>query len=544
MTGETEAARLVAETLAANGVARVFTVARAGSGAAVEALRAQAIAVVSAALETSAVVMAEATARLSGRPGVALVSGDCGAALAVAGLRLAAHEATPLILLVDGIEGGATCPLRDLLASSAKWVAAIDDPDASVAAVTRAFTIAAAGRPGPVVVLLPTSLEEGLASAPRAVRPAPSVETHPGAASMWDLQKRLWAAKRPLALLGGSRWSEKAYRQFARFADKFDLPVACAFGRQALFDQLDPHYVGDVGPAGDPALAARIDAADLLLIVGADAVEATDRAAAPEGGSSRTLVHVHASAEDLGGAMPADLAIHASPAAFAAAAEGLEPPPAGVAWAAWREAARAEHVAWSQTPPADAGAVPSTVVIDHLRAALPPETILVGDASPASLRLQRHWRFRRFATQLTSAFGAIGRGLPAGIAASLALPDRPVVVATGAGDVLRTLSEFVTARATGVAPIVLLFDDGETATPSDDVAAIARAYGAFAAAVETAAAFAPAFEAARADGGPALLLIRLDGTARPPRAASTKAPEAAAARAEPSARPPVSITRE
>ncbi|MBV5266733.1 thiamine pyrophosphate-binding protein [Pinisolibacter sp. B13] len=526
--GETKAARLVAETLAANGVARVFTVASAGSGAAIDALHAHAIEVVAAALETSAVVMAEATARLTGRPGVVVVSGDCGAALAVAGLRLAAHEATPLILLVDGIEGGATGPLRDLFASSAKWVAEIDGPDGSVAMVTRAFTIAASGRPGPVVVLLPTALAEGLASAPRAIRPAPIVETHPGAASMWDLQKRLWAAKRPLALLGGSRWSEKAYRQFARFADKFDLPVACAFGRQALFDQLDPHYVGDVGPAGDPALAARIDAADLLLIVGADVASGTDRATAPEDGSSRTLVHVHASAEDLGGAMPPDLAIHASPSAFAAAAEGLEPPPAGVAWAAWREAARAEHVAWSESQPADAGAVRMAGVIDHLRAALPPETILVGDASPASLRLQRHWRFRRFATQLTTTFGAIGRGLPAGIAAGLALPGRPVVVATGAGDVLRTLSELATACENGVAPIVLLFDDGERPPSPTDVAAIARIYGAFAAAVETAEAFAPAFEAARVCGGPSLLHIRLDGTASPPRTAPTRIPEAAA----------------
>jgi len=508
MTGETTVARLVAETLAANGVARVFTVASAGSGAAIEALRAQAIDVVSAALETGAVVMAEATARLSGRPGVALVSGDCGAALAVAGLRLAAHEATPLILFVEGSEGGATGPLRDLLASSAKWVAATDAPDTSVAVMTRAFTIAASGRPGPVVVLLPDALAGETVPAPRAIRPAPIVETHPGAASMWELQKRLWAAKRPLALLGGSRWSEKAYRQFARFADKFDLPVACAFGRQALFDQLDPHYVGDVGPAGDPALTARIDAADLLLIVGADVAEAAGRAA-PEDGSSRTLVHVHASAEDLGGAVPPDLAIHASPSAFAAAAEALEPPPAGVAWGPWRAAARAESVAWSQTLPAPAGAMSVAGVIDHLMATLPPETVLVGDASPASLRLQRHWRFRRFATQITSDFGAIGLGLPAGIAASLAAPGRPVVVATGAGDVLRSMPDLATAREGGVAPIVLLFDDGETATPAIDVAAIARAYGAFAATVETTEAFAPAFDTARAHGGPALLHVRV-----------------------------------
>lgn len=509
MTGETTVARLVAETLAANGVARVFTVASAGSGAAIEALRAQAIDVVSAALETGAVVMAEATARLSGRPGVALVSGDCGAALAVAGLRLAAHEATPLLLFVEGGEGGSTGPLRDLLASSAKWVAAIDDPGTSVAVMTRAFTIATSGRPGPVVVLLPDALAEGLASRPRAIRPAPIVETHPGAASMWELQKRLWAAKRPLALLGGSRWSEKAYRQFARFADKFDLPVACAFGRQALFDQLDPHSVGDVGPAGDPALTARIDAADLLLIVGADVGEGTCRVIAPEDGSSRTLVHVHASAEDLGGAVPPDLAIHASPSAFAAAAEALEPPPAGVAWGPWRAAARAESVAWSETLPAPAGAMSIAGVIDHLMVTLPPETILVGDASPASLRLQRHWRFRRFATQITSDFGAFGRGLPAGIAAGLALPGRPVVVATGAGDVLRSMPDLATARERGLAPIVLLFDDGETATPSIDVAALARAYGAFAATVETTEAFAPAFDTARAHGGPALLHVRV-----------------------------------
>ncbi|MFX5747673.1 hypothetical protein ABTE19_22370, partial [Acinetobacter baumannii] len=76
----------------------------------------------------------------------------------------------------------------------------------------------------------------------------------------------LASAKAPLVILGGSRWTEEATRSIARFAERFDLPVATSFRRAALIDADHSHYAGDLGIGPSPGLKARIDAADVILL--------------------------------------------------------------------------------------------------------------------------------------------------------------------------------------------------------------------------------------------------------------------------------------
>ena len=550
-------ARLIVDTLEANGVERVFLVPGESYLAVIDALGDSSIETVTARQESGAAFMAEASAKLTGKVGVCMVTRAPGATNAMGGVHVAEHDSTPMILFVGDIETGfrgrgafQEMDFGRVFGSFAKWVGVIDAPERAVEIVTRAVATATSGRPGPVVVVLPEDVLPQEAEAPVTIRPAQIVETHPGAAQMWDLQKRLWAAKRPIAILGGSRWSEKAVRQFARFAEKFDLPVACSFRRQMLFDHTDPHYVGDVGLGINPALDARIREADLIVMVGGRFAEVPSQSytALSVPFPEQSLVHVHAAAEELGRVYRADLAIHAGPAAFAAAAEGLEPPPAGVAWGAWREAGRADYLAWSEEIPPHAGAVQMAAIYAHLRAVLPAEAIMTTGAGNFSIWLHRFWRFRRFATQASPVSGTMGYGLPAAIAAKLAHPDRPVVALTGDGDFQMTSQEFATACQFDAAVVVILIDNGiwgtirmhqereyptrvhATRLVNPDFAAIARAHGAFAATIERSEDFAAAFDAALASGGPALLHVKFEPEAITPRTTLTKIREASLAK--------------
>jgi len=551
------AARLLVDTLEANGVERVFMVPGESYLAVIDALADSSIATVPARQESGAAYMADASAKLTGKVGVCMVTRAPGATNASGGLHVAEHDSTPMILFVGQIERsfrerGAfqEMDFRKVFGSFAKWVAEIDSADRVVEMVNRAFAVASSGRPGPVVLVLPEDMLVEEAEAPAAILPAPAVETHPGAAQMWDLQKRLWAAKRPIAILGGSRWNDRAVRRFARFAEKFDLPVACSFRRQMLFDHLDPHYAGDVGIGVNPALEARIRDADLILMVGGRLAEMPSQSYTlldipfP----SQTLVHVHAAAEELGRVYRPELAIHASPAAFADAVEGLEPPPAGIAWADWTASIHADYLAWSEEIPANPGAVQLAEVWGHMRAVLPDDAILTNGAGNYATWLHRFWRFRRWATQAAPVSGTMGYGLPAAIAAKLAFPDRPAVALAGDGDFQMTSQEFATAVQVGAAIVVVVFDNGiwgtirmhqerefpgrvhATKLVNPDFAAIARAHGAFGATVTTSAEFGPAFDAALASGGPALVHVMIEPEAITPRTTLSKIRAAALAK--------------
>jgi acetolactate synthase-1/2/3 large subunit len=529
-------ARRIVDLLVANGVERVFMVPGESFLAVIDALADAPIETVVTRHESGAAFMADATGRLTGRPGIAMVTRAPGATNAFAGLHVAEHDGTPMILFVGGVDRGfrhrgafQEMDYRAVFGTVAKWVVELDDPARTDEIVSRAFSVATAGRPGPVVVVLPEDVL-GLPASAGEIRPAPIVDTHPGSAQMWELQKRLWAAERPIAILGGSRWSETAVRRFARFAEKFDLPVACSFRRQMLFDHADPHYVGDVGLGLDPALAARIRASDLVLLIGGRFAEV------PSQGyelvdlpfPSQALVHVHPSAEELGRVFRPDLAVHATPAAFAAAAEALEPPPAGVAWAAWREAARADRLAWSGRLPVVPGAVKMGEVIAGLAARLSDDAILTNGAGNYATWIHRFWSFRKWGTQVAPTSGSMGYGLPAAIAAKLLHPERPVVAFAGDGCFQMTGPELATAVQYGVGIVVLVVDNGSfgtirmhqernfpgrvhaTGLVNPDFAALARAHGALGLTVERAEEIGPALDAALAAGRPALVHLKIE----------------------------------
>ncbi|MES0880275.1 thiamine pyrophosphate-binding protein [Roseibium sp. SCP14] len=545
---------LLVEALERHGAERVFCVPGESYLAVLDALHDASIPVTVCRQEGGAAMMADAHGKLTGKPGICMVTRGPGATNASAGVHVAAQDSTPMILFIGQIERGMRereafqeVDYRQMFGGIAKWVAEIDQADRVPEFISRAYHVATSGRPGPVVLALP---EDMLVETAAVLQP-PSwqqVETHPGLAQMADLQKRLWAAERPIAILGGSRWSEEAVAAFTRFAERFDLPVACSFRRQMLFDNLHANYAGDVGIGANPKLLARIKSSDLILLVGGRLSEMPSQSYSlldiPT--PAQKLVHVHADAEELGRVYRPTLAIHSSPTAFCRAAEGLQPSNE-IKGAGEAEKAHREYLDWSGARPEIPGALQMAGVMEWLEANLPEDAVCTNGAGNYATWLHRFHRFRRYGTQAAPTSGSMGYGLPAAVAAKLTFPDREVVCFAGDGCLQMTMQEFGTACQDGANIIVLAIDNGMYGTirmhqertypgrPSatklvnPDFAALARSYGAYGETVETTEEFGPAFERARASGMPAILHLKLDPEAITPAASLSQIRAAAEA---------------
>ena len=490
--------------------------------------------------EGGAAMMAEAYGKLTGEPGICMVTRAPGATNASSGVHVARQDSTPMILFIGQVGRGMTdreafqeIDFRRMFGQMAKWVAQVDDAARIPEYVSRAFHTAVSGRPGPVVLALPEDMLREAAAVPD---PAPykRIEACASPAALDEFRERLGRAKRPLAILGGGGWNADAAAKVRAFAEASGLPVAASFRRQDSFDNDSACYAGDVGIGINPALARRVKAADLLLVLGARLGEM------PTGGYTlldiphpkQTLIHVHASAEELGRVYQADLPINAGPRAFAGELSKLEPVD-GEVWRAWREEARRDYEAW-QVAPDNPGALQMGQVIAHLREALPADAIVANGAGNFAIWVHRFYRYRRFGTELAPTSGSMGYGAPAAIAAKLVHPRRAVVSFSGDGDFLMTGQEFATAMQYKAAVVFIVVNNGMYGTirmhqersfpgrvsgtdlTNPDFAAYARAFDGFGALVTRTEEFAPAFAAARASGLPSLIELRIDPEAIAP----------------------------
>src|SRR5437763_7493455 len=343
--------QLVVAALRAHRVDMAFSVAGESYLEVLDALfDAPEIRLVTCRQEGGAAFMAEAYGKLTGKPGVLLVTRGPGACNASIGIHTAFQDSTPMVVLVGQVarhqidrEAFQEVDFRKMFAPLAKWVAQIDMAERVSELINQAFQIATSGRPGPVVLALPEDMLRDH-SATVVVGPYRPVRAHPGAADLAEMRRLLVAAERPIMLVGGGGWSDAACADIARFAMANDIPVCCSFRRQDIVDNRLACFVGDLGIGAAPSLVARIKAADLVLAVGARIGEITSQGytllGIPDPG--KTLIHVHAAAAELGRVFRPTVAIQSGMPEFAAAVTALEPI-ANPRWRAWRTEARAEY---------------------------------------------------------------------------------------------------------------------------------------------------------------------------------------------------------
>ncbi|SEJ58856.1 acetolactate synthase-1/2/3 large subunit [Pseudomonas linyingensis] len=533
MTELRSGGQLVVEQLLREGVDTAFCVPGESYLEVLDALHDAPIKLVVCRQEGGAGYMADAHARVTGKPGVFMVTRGPGAANAMVAIHTAWQDSVPLVLFVGLIPRAETYresfqefDLDGWFGSTAKAVFQIEHAERVPELVARAFAIARSGRPGPVVIGLPEDMlrDRVAVQATDSISVQPSV---PAAQTMDELASLLATAARPLVVLGGGGWTPAASRQIQAWAERYQLPVTVDFNCLDLIDQRSPSYVGSLGYGRAQTLAEAMRDADLVIGIGSPLGDiVTDSwALLPVHGHPARLVTVLPDHNALGAAHPRAQRITASVVDFAAALANLQPGEQPV----WAERTRALHEAGEQyrCPAPIAGNVDLNAIFSHLQASLPEDTLVTWGAGNHAGWAGRFMRFTGYPSQLAPRNGSMGYGVPAAIAAALAQPGRQVLSVAGDGCFMMNGQEIAVARGLGVAPLIVVLNNGMYGTirthqeihhphrvsgtdlVNPDFAAYARAYGGHGEVVERTEEFAGALERARASGVVSIIEIRI-----------------------------------
>lgn len=481
--------------------------------------------------ESGAAFMAEADAKVTGIPAVAMATRAVGAANLSIGIHTARQDSTPMLVLLGqvetdhlGKEAFQEVDLPAFLAQLSVFGATVHRSDRAAEIVSRALRIAQGPRPGPSVVAFPADV---LPQPGRPVDP-PRPVTDPVAAetdvvTAFDL---LAAAQRPVLIVGEG--AVDAHRELTAVAEAFGMGVYSAFRRQDAFPNDHPHYLGHLTLGTPPAVVGPLAGADVVLVLGSRLDEVTTQAFTLPAAHSR-VIQVDRAAENLGKIVDPELAIHAAPVAVAAALTELAAAHGHTAEFPFA----AEHSAYLEFSDPTALSTDTTqgvhpaAVMARLRALLPADTIVTNDAGNFSVFGHRYWRFNHPRSQVAPISGAMGYAVPAAVAASLAAPERTVLALAGDGGFLMSGQEIETAARCGAAPIIVIFQNhlygtiamhqarsmGRTAATDIghvDLAAFARALGATAREVADAAELDGAIGELLSCGGPRVLVFHTD----------------------------------
>ncbi len=488
--------------------------------------------------EGGASFMAAAYGKLTGTPGICFVTRGPGATNASIGVHTAMQDSAPMLLFVGqvatdqkGREAFQELDYRAVFGTMAKWAVEIDQTERIPEILSRAWSTALSGRPGPVVIALPEDMLSAATDAAPLLGPPRISEPAPTTDALAEAQDLLSAAKRPVIILGGNLWSAAGREAITRFAESSNIPVLAAFRFQDKFNNRSPVYAGDAGVGMPPHVRRIITEADTILALNIRFGEMTTDAYSafsvpvPE----QTVIHVHPSDGELGKIYQPDLGIHAGPNTFASALA-----PVSGDWEAWRAQARAEYEASLIAPP-QPSPVDMAAVMQAITAKLPEDAIITNGAGNFAIWPSRHISYGPDMRLLAPQSGAMGYGLPAAIAAKLVHPERCVLCFAGDGDFQMNCQELASSAQAGARPIVLILNNGIYGTirahqereyptrvcgtdmVSPDFAALARAYGFYGERVECSEDFAPAFARALASENGAVLDLNIAAEAIAPR---------------------------
>ena len=483
--------------------------------------------------EGGAAMAAEAHARATGRPGLAMVTRGPGLTNASAGIHVARQGSTPMLVLIgmpardtERREAFQEMDIETFGRTVGKDALIVRDARRMAEHLSHALHLAISGRPGPVLVGLPEDMLEedggdlpgGLLKAPAAPRAVPDAQALDQAAAL------LAQAERPFVIAGGAGWRADTTASLKRFAETHGLPVGAAWRRQDVLDNKHASYAGHVGLGINPALAEAIRSADLLIAAGPRLGENTTSGytllASPAIGQK--LIHIHLDPNELGAVFRPDVALAGDIGRTLDALSGDTGAPD-----AWRETCRAAYLDHIQ-PVADAGSLQMSEIMAHLSATVPADTAITNGAGNYAIWVQRFFQYRRFGQQLGPQSGSMGYGIPAAIGAGFAAPGARAIAFAGDGCALMTIQELATIAEHDLPIVVIVVDNGRYGTirmhqerdypgrtvgtniQSPDFAAIARGFGLTAETIETTDAFRPAFDTAFASGKPHLLHLKLD----------------------------------
>ncbi|MEH6497522.1 MAG: thiamine pyrophosphate-binding protein [Pseudomonas marincola] len=526
--------QILADQLAIQGVDRIFCVPGESYIALLDGLHTHkdTISVVQTRHEGGASNMAEAYGKLTGKPGICMVTRAPGATNASCGVHTAFQDSTPMVLLIGQVaremvdrEAFQEIDYTHMFGQMSKWTAQINDIERIPEYISHAFHMAQSGRPGPVVLALPEDMLAEAAVVLDIKKPARPVQSAPAMSDIAELRERLDKSKRPFLLIGGATWTAEAVADITKFAEDNGIPVGASLRSQDCMDNRHANYVGDVGIAVNPLLSKRIKQSDLLIVAGPRLGEMTtqgyDLVNIPE--PEQSLVHIHCGVEELGRVYRPDLAISSTMPRMAAALCQLEP----VEYSHrtdWLTGARADYIKRLE-PTVVPGDVNMAHIVGHLNDTLDDDAIITVGAGNYTVWVHRYYQHKSFRTQLAPTSGSMGYSVPAAISAKLTCPERTVVSFNGDGCFMMLGQELATAAQFGAAAIFIIVNNGMYGTirmhqerhfPTNVIATdlvnpdfvkLAEAYGAHGERVTRTEEFADAFDRAKGSGRPAVIEI-------------------------------------
>jgi acetolactate synthase-1/2/3 large subunit len=534
--------RLLADQLRIQGVDTVFCVPGESYLGLLDGLydHRDSIRVISARHEAGASNMAEAYAKVTGKPGICAVSRGPGATNAANGLHTAFQDSTPIIMFIGQVsreerdrESQQEIDHRDFFKPLTKWAGEISEVDRIPEYVSHAFHIAQSGRPGPVVLALPEDMLMDRTAA-GDVRRAHVIRPYPSPAAIAELRERLAKAKRPLVMVGGPTWDRTSVQNMTKFVAANNLPVMASYRAQDRFDNRDEHYVGHAQRGLNPEMRKLIETADLIIAAGPRLGEVTTasyttiKVPSPK----QSLVHAHPSPDELGRVYAPDQAIATGMGEFAAALAALEPVDSS-AWTDWTKAGRAAYLDFIK-PTKMPGDVNLAELVQHMSKVLPEDAIMINCAGNNSGWVHRFYQFRGYGSQVVATSGSMGYGVPAAVAAKLVHPEKTVVSVNGDGCFMMLGQEIATGLQYGAAPVIVVVNNSMLATirmhqeqhfpdrvvgtdiVNPDFTALGKAYGAHTETVRKTEEFPAALERSIKAGKLSLIEVFIDRDALTP----------------------------
>lgn len=534
-------ARVLVGELRKHGVDRIFCVPGESYLAVLDALIDHPdISVITCRHEGAATMMAEAYGKLTGKPGIAFVTRGPGATNGSSGVHVAHQDSTPLIMFVGQVARSTTergafqeIDYKAMFGSLAKWATQINDSNRIAEVVGRAFHVAAAGRPGPVVVALPEDMLTEVTTATASSRHYSAARPELTREAAVRIGQMLQQAARPVLIVGGGGWDSATATLAAQFAEAWTVPIVASFRCNDYVDNNHPNYVGNLGLGANPTLINAIQDSDLVLAVGARLGEISSNnytlldIPAPK----QTFIHIHADSSEIGRVYQPTLAFNAD--AFSSFRQLTQLRSLGGGDSARVARLRAAYEAWT-TPSSIPGSVQVGEIMQYLLEHLPVDAIITNGAGNFAIWPNRYHRYQTYRSMLAPTSGSMGYGLPAAIVAKLLHRERTVVCFSGDGDFLMTGQELATAIKDDANIVIILINNNMYGTirmhqervfpkrrsatdlVNPDFVALAKAYGAYGERIARTEDFAAAFQRALACQKPAVLEIVLDQEAITP----------------------------
>jgi acetolactate synthase-1/2/3 large subunit len=457
-------ADLLVRCLENEGVSHVFGVPGEEIMSLLDALADSAITFVPTRHEQGAALMSDVWGRITGQPGVCLATLGPGATNLATGVADAFLDRAPLVAITGqtGLqrihkESHQYVDTMDLFGSITKWQARVGQPEVVPEVVRKAFKIAETEKPGPTHIELPEDVAGSAAPDVGPLRRTPVEYPQPAQDAIRRAAELVATALWPMILAGNGVIRRRAAPDLREFAAEVGIPVANTFMSKGVLNYTNPLARLTVGLQNRDYELCGLAEADVVISVGYDMVEFAPRLWNSD--HLKRIVHVDA--------LPADVDAHYLPEVeivseigealrvLASACEQREPPPDT---SPLKARVLAELVSHSQD-----GSVPMKPqrILNDMRRVLAGEDLLISDVGAHKL-----WIARLFPAEepnsviISNGFATMGIGVPGGIAAKLAQPDRRVVVATGDGGFLMNVQELETAGRLGTAFVTVVWVDG------------------------------------------------------------------------------------